>query len=213
MFRWLPYGALAVFVLGVLLRVLGSGASGPRPAARRASSWSWSWRIGLAGAVLGHLVGLLAPGVLVALHQHPVTLLAVEGLALVFGLTALFGLLLEACSSGGGLRPKSLLDSLGLTFLGLALVSGVSLTLLFRSAPAWYATVLTPYLGSLLTLEPRVALISPLPFWARLHLLAVFLLLAVAPWTTAGALLASRLSGPRDPESPRPTRETIHHAA
>lgn len=197
LFGLLPYGALLLFLLGVAVRVgtasRASSGSWGAPFSWRALPWrSWSWQVGLAGVLLGHLIGFLFPQALVSLHQHPRLLATVEAAGAIFGTLAVVGLLLEVFPDDGGLRPRSLLDTVGLTLVGVALTSGLVMILAYRGAPSWYGPVLVPYLQSILVFEPRLGLMSPLPFWVRLHALTAFLLLAVAPWTSAGGWVARR---------------------
>lgn len=203
----LPYAVLALFVTGAFVRLVpGSRKRGVDRGRRNPAHFlSWSWRIGLGGVLLGHLTGFLFPGALQAIHQRPGLLLLVEGVGVVFGVLALAGLALETLSPHGRLHPRSFLDTVALTLLGMALASGLAMTILFRNAPSWYGAILVPYLWSLFSFEPRVGLVASLPFCPRAHVLAVFLLLAVAPWTSAGSWAASKLrsgrSGGRDRDS------------
>lgn len=198
LFGLLPYGAFLLFLtgFGVRLVVPGSRGSSGRLGSRltgRSLSWrSWSWRVGFAGVLLVHLVGFLFPRGLESIHQSPRVLLTVEALGVLFGALAVVGLLLETLQPDGGLRPRSAFDTVGLTLLGVALASGLLMTLNFRGSPTWFGAVLVPYLRSILELEPRVGLIGPLPFLVRLHVLAAFLLLAAAPWTSAGSWVSWR---------------------
>ena len=197
LFGLLPYAALLLFVIGVAVRMgfaprSSSGSLDARPSWRGLPWRSWSWRVGLVGVLLGHLAGFLFPGALASIHQHPRFLSMMEAAGVIFGTLAVVGLLVEVFHDDGGLRPRSLLDTVGLTLVGVALVSGLAMILAYRGAPSWYGPVLVPYLQSILVFEPRLGLMGPLPFWVRLHVLTAFLLLAVAPWTSLGGWVARR---------------------
>jgi nitrate reductase gamma subunit len=43
--------------------------------------------------------------------------------------------------------------------------------------------VFTPYLWSILTLQPRLDLVAPLPWLIKLHVVNLFILLAVYPFS------------------------------
>lgn len=208
LFAWLPYAVLVTFGLGVVLRLRRTPSKpspGPSPERRRSSpSWrSWSWRIGLAGVVAGHVIGFLAPGLLEALHRSPRLFLALEALGALLGLAALSGLLLQVLAPGGRPAPRGILDTVALTLLVTSLATGLAIALAYRGAPSWYGTVLVPYLRSLLVLEPRTGLLTPLPYPLRLHVLAAFLLFAAAPWTSPAVAAARRLKA-ADPGTGRP---------
>lgn len=194
LFRLLPYVALVLFLMGGVVRWAGSrwvepSADGWRPSSR--SRPSWSWRVGIAGVVAGHGVGLFFPQAFGTLHTHPRLLLTVDAASVLFGALAVAGLAMKL-AAGAGRRLRSPVDTLGLTILGVALVSGLAIALVYRGAPSWYGTVLVPYLRSICLLEPRPDLVALMPFWLRLHVVAGFLLLGVAPWTSVGRSLAAR---------------------
>src|SRR6185436_2424643 len=81
-------------------------------------------------------------------------------------------------------------DALLLAALAVAIGSGLAAAVLHRWGSAWYSLSLLPWLRSLLTLQPDVSLVAPLPPVVRLHVLAGIFALAVLPFTRAILALA-----------------------
>lgn len=178
-----PYLAVAVFAGG-----LGWRAARPRGdggAAEKSFRGGLSWRLGLGGLLVGHLLGFALPQRLLDAGRHPGVLRAVESTGLFFATLALLGLgLLVVRSSGGGEHLRlSAADTVFLTLLAAELLSGTLLALDYRWGTSWYAATLVPYLRSLVALAPAPELLSELPFLARLHTFGAFALVATVPFT------------------------------
>jgi len=178
-----PYLAGVVAAAGLAWRGAVRRSGEPRPRPRGPRPGIWPRRIGLGGVLLLHLAGIVVPAELMAWSGSPVRLLALEGLGLAFAGLALVGCLLGLVF---GLRRAYRAwrtgDALCATLLALVLVSGIVVTLVDRWGTSWYVLAVLPYLKSLVRFEPRLELAAAMPFLVRLHLLAAFVLVAVAPF-------------------------------
>lgn len=147
-------------------------------------SISFHWGIVL--ILLAHLGALLFPRTLMLWNSVPVRLYLLELTGLALGLWALAGLLILVWRRIVEPRVRvvtSRMDAIVLVLLLVSLVTGVWTATGYRFGSAWFPTVFTPYLLSLLTLQPNTALVAPLPLVIKLHVLNFFVLLALFPFS------------------------------
>jgi nitrate reductase gamma subunit len=201
LFSVCPYVAAALFAAGLAVRYLWARRRTPAaslPGHVTGPPWGGLlWRAGLAMLVVGHLAGLLFPDGILAWNVSPARLYLLEGAALASGVAALAGwsgLCWGHLRRGSGSRAAVLADTAFLSLLGVALASGLAMAVLHRWASSWGAMILTPYARSLLGGRPAAELATELPYLARLHVAVTFALLAVAPWTRLGTLVATALA-------------------
>jgi nitrate reductase gamma subunit len=141
---------------------------------------------GLVIVLLGHLVALLLPKGLLLWNAVPARLYLLEITGLALGIWALFGtyLLLARRISVARVRSASTpMDYLVLVVILISALTGVLTAVLYRYGSFWFPAVMTPYLWSILTLQPRPELIRDLPFWTQLHVFNFWLFLAVFPFS------------------------------
>jgi hypothetical protein len=70
-------------------------------------------------------------------------------------------------------------------------VSGLAIAVLYRWGTSWSIGTLTPYITSLLRGEPANGLVEQMPFLIRLHVFALFAVLAVVPFTSAAMIVVA----------------------
>ena len=186
-----PYLTAAASVPGCVVRYLlwsrreaqagseraGDDGAGPIRAA-------WRWAIGL--VAVGHLLAVAFPAVVLQWNQQPMRLLVLEGAGLTTGIVALASLIamLVQCLRTADLDALcSPVDVVAWTLLVIELLSGLLVAVFYRWGSSWSAVTVTPYLRSLLRLDPDAALVVRLPLPARLHLFCAFALIAVVPFS------------------------------
>jgi nitrate reductase gamma subunit len=154
---------------------------------RRKLYWgSISFHWGIVLILLMHLAALMFPRTLVLWNSVPVRLYLLELSGLALGVWALFGLLVLVWRRVSEPRVRvvsSTMDIIVLLLLLLSVVTGVWTASAYRFGSFWYTAVFTPYLLSLFTLQPNIALVVPLPLVIKLHALNFFVLLAVFPFS------------------------------
>jgi nitrate reductase gamma subunit len=152
--------------------------------------WIAAWLL----LALGHVAGLLLPRVVLSWTRTPWHVVALEMAGLAIGLGAL-----AACVRGAWLHMRRPLrggwslaadfaDLVFLSFLFIAVGSGLLAAGVHRWGSQWAAVTMAPYASSLLHGRPAAALVEHLPFVVRLHLFASFAALACLPATRLAVL-------------------------
>jgi mono/diheme cytochrome c family protein/nitrate reductase gamma subunit len=191
-FAYLPYGAIVLFVVGMLLR--GIRARGGEHTLRDAVAAVKDlyrgrdhWWVGLGVVLLLHLLILCAPQRIVWWGSAPLRLYGLEVTGWLAGLLAFVGWgqrswrYLQRRAVPSGERSRELGDALVFAVLGVALGSGLILALADRWASLWATATLAPYLRSLPSGAPIGGLVEQMPLVVRLHVLSWFALIAVLP--------------------------------
>lgn len=203
-FRVLPYLALAILIIGLIVRYAIARRAGAALDDDARDAWqrvrgARSWRAGIAVTLALHLLGVLAPRAVLGWNTAPLRLYMLEGAGLALGVLALLGWARlmwrhiertaeDRETAHGGLTE--LADGALLSLIGLAIASGLAVALAYRWGSSWGATTLAPYLASLARGAPVTRLVEQLPFLVRVHVFTWFVALAVVPFTSVARLVA-----------------------
>ena len=187
----LPYISLAIFVAVGLYRKIyrpftGSSISSQLLERKKLYWGSIPFHYGIVIVLLGHLLALLLPGGLRLWNAVPIRLYLLEATGLALGLWALIGLVILVWRRLSEKRVQVVTTPMDLVILVLLLISvitGVLTASVYRFGSSWFTVVFTPYLWSVLTLQPQVSLVAPLPWVIKLHVINFFVLLAVLPFS------------------------------
>ena len=189
LFRGWPYLALMLAAAGFVIRLLLT--SDRVPALRRATPraravfvggrpWIAAWLL----LAAGHVAGLLFPRAVLAWTRTPWHVVALEAAGFAIGLAALAAcvrgawLHLRRPSRGGWSLAADFGDSVFMSFLFIAVASGLLAAGVHRWGSQWAAVTMAPYAASLLHGRPVPAFVEHLPFVVRLHLFASFAAIA-----------------------------------
>ncbi len=191
LFIILPYICATIFVVVTLYRSayrpFTISAMSSQLLERRKLYWgSISFHYGIILVLLGHLLALLLPRGLLLWNAVPIRLYLLELTGLALGLWALIGLgvLIWRRISDRRVRVvTSRMDAVVLALLLVSTLSGVLTATLFRFGSTWFTGIFSPYLLSLLTFQPAVNLVAPLPWVIKLHVINFFVLLAIFPFS------------------------------
>jgi nitrate reductase gamma subunit len=191
LFVVLPYVAMALFFLVSIQRYSGRKFTYSSISSQLLENKHHFWGLvpfhyGIIVVLMGHVVAFLFPRELLMFNQLPVRLYILETTALVFGLLAIVGL--GSMMLRRSIEPKirivtSPIDWVVLTVLMVQIVAGVGIALFYPWGSSWFASAMTPYLWSLVKLQPDIAFVSGLSFWVKLHIVNAFLLIGLAPFT------------------------------
>jgi nitrate reductase gamma subunit len=186
-----PYVAGVVFVVGVVYRYRQTGFTVSSLSSQFLEGDKLFWgtvpfHIGLLAVFFGHLLAFLFPQATLAWNSVPVRLIILEVSAFIFGLSLLFGLLSLLWRRLTNRRVRvvtSRMDVVIELLLLAQVVLGCWVALGFRWGSSWFAADLTPYLWSLLALNPETDAVFALPWVIRLHIVGAFLILFMVPFT------------------------------
>ena len=151
------------------------------------------WHYGILFILTGHLVGFLIPQTVLAWNGVPLRLYILEGTGLAFGLLALWGLIVLVIRRAINARVRAVTSTMDVVLLSALLaevVAGVGIAVFYRWGSSWYAGFAVPYLWSILSLRPDIALVSNLPFLVQFHVVGAFVILALMPFTRLVHLLS-----------------------
>lgn len=145
-----------------------------------------AFHYGVVLVLIGHLIALAIPKSVVLWNSVPLRLYLLEITGLALGLWALVGLLIliyRRITDRKIMVITTWMDWVVLITVLVSVTTGVLTALLYRFGSFWFTGVFTPYLRSLVFLQPRLDLLSPLPWLIKLHVINNFLLAAIFPFS------------------------------
>ena len=154
------------------------------------------WRWGLALLLASHLVGFLFPRLVLRADNSAAGLLLVEGTFFALAAITLISwasLMWRHLGRAGGSFFSETADTILLALIGVGLISGLLMAIFYRWGSAWGASILFPYLLTVLRGQPAVSLASQMPFLVQLHVFSAFAGLAVLPFTRLSPFLVLAL--------------------
>jgi nitrate reductase gamma subunit len=186
-----PYMCLSVMVFGAVAGLVSAGLGISAPATgffeNRKLFWgSVPWHYGILTVLLGHLAGLIFPGLVLEASSSKAVLTGFEVLALSGGFAALFGalvLLFRRLSDERLTAVSRPADYVALVLLILQVTLGISVAVAHRWGISWYASNMSGYLWGIFTFRPSLVYVSGIPAVLAAHMVFGFLLLAVLPFT------------------------------
>lgn len=191
LFVVLPYLATFIFFLGTILRYRRNPFTYSSLSSQLLENRLHFWGLvpfhyGIVVVLTGHVVAFLLPRQLLLWSAVPARRYVLEISALAFGLLTLVGL------AGAVLRrltvPKvravtSRFDWVVLALLLAQVALGVGVAVLHPWGASWFAGAMTPYLWSLVLLQPDLGYVALMPLLVKLHVIGAFLLIGVTPFT------------------------------
>jgi nitrate reductase gamma subunit len=191
LFIALPYVATATFVVGFVQRYRATGfkvssLSSQFLEGRKLFLGSMLFHIGILAVLIGHLIAFLFPGITLAWNASPVRLIVLEVIAFTFGLSLLLGLLILVFRRIGNPRVMAVTSKMDLAteFLLIGqIVLGLWIALGFRWGSSWFAADLSPYLWSIVKLNPQIKAVSAMPTVIQAHIVGAFVILGMIPFT------------------------------
>jgi nitrate reductase gamma subunit len=154
---------------------------------------SGPWHVGILVVLSGHAMALLAPGAWAALLASPGVITGVETIgvgAAVLALVGLAALLWRRVTHGRLQAVTTVPDLVVLALLLLQTAVGLTCAATFSYGSLWSTGTVAPYLWSLITLTPQMALVADLPALVKVHLAGAWLLVLLLPFTRLMHVLA-----------------------
>ncbi|MHC5011467.1 MAG: MFS transporter [Planctomycetota bacterium] len=212
LFVALPYLALTLFFVGTIVRYRKHPFSFSSLSSQFLENRQHFWaqvpfHYGLLVVLAGHLVAFLLPSWILAWNGSPLRLYVLEVTAFVFGILAFVGIInivIRRFRSPRSRVVTSTADWILYVLLFIQIATGLSIALSYTWGSSWFASILTPYLWSLVRFDPEIAYVVPLPWMVKAHITGLWALLAFFPFTRPGTASGVRRADRRDPPSPRP---------
>jgi nitrate reductase gamma subunit len=189
-FQLLPYAVMVLFFVGTIYRYVSrqftfSSLSSQFLESRHLFWGSVPFHYGILVLALGHAIGLLYPNRLLLWNAVPARVAIIEVAAFIFALLTLVGLVNLILRRFTDSKARAVTSTVDWVVYGLLLaqvVTGMWVAIFNGWGTSWYATSAVPYLRSLLSLQPNVSFVSPLPMMARFHIIGAWLTIGLFPF-------------------------------
>jgi nitrate reductase gamma subunit len=191
LFGVLPYVAMFTFFLVTIQRYRTQGFSYSSLSTQFLENKQHFWSVvpfhyGILTIVAGHLVAFLIPRSILLWNAHPLRLYILEVSALACGfltLVGLGGIIVRRITDTKLRRVTTVVDWVLYGLLGLQIASGVYVALFHPWGSSWFATSMSPYLWSLLKLNPEISHVVAVPWAVKLHIVNAWIVIGFFPFT------------------------------
>ena len=191
LFIVVPYVALVIFFLGTIQRYRAQTFTYSSLSSQFLENRQHFWGLvpfhyGILVVLAGHVVAFLIPRQVLLWNSRPLRLYILEVSALVFGLLTLVGLvgvLIRSYRVHKVRQGITVADWILYGLLLLQVFSGIAVALLYPWGSSWFATALTPYLRSVLWLNPEIEYVTAMPWPVQWHIVNAFVLIGAVPFT------------------------------
>jgi nitrate reductase gamma subunit len=149
----------------------------------------WSlvpFHYGILVVLTGHIVAFLFPRELLLFNSRPIRLYILEVSALIFGLMTLIGLVASIARRASESKIRMVTgvsDWILFALLLLQVASGIYVALFHPWGSSWFAAAVSPYLWSLLKMNPDFLSIAAMPMSVKFHIVNAYLLIGFFPFT------------------------------
>ena len=202
LFIALPYIALTIFLIGTVYRYKGtkfkfSSLSSQFLEGKKLFWGSVPFHWGILVLFFGHLIAFLLPDVILSWNSSSLRLIILEVASFIFGLSALIGLFNLFVRRNTNARIEVVTNRMDLLIeliLLVQIVFGLWIAFEFRWGSSWFASVLSPYLTSIFTLNPQIDSVSSLHWVIKIHIALAYIIVLLIPFTRLVHLLVYPLS-------------------
>jgi len=191
LFGVLPYAAMLLFLVMTIHRNRQQSFSYSSLSSQFLENKDHFWgmvpfHFGILTVLLGHVVAFLIPRSILWWNSVPARLYILEVTALIAGLLTVIGLvaLVVRRVKTPRLRPVTTpVDWILLVLLLVQVCTGIGIAVLYGWGSSWFATMLSPYLWSLVQLNPDITYVTALPGLVKIHMAGNWVLVAFFPFT------------------------------
>ncbi len=191
LFIALPYIAIAVFFVGAIYRYKNTAFKYSSLSSQFLEGKKLFWgtvpfHIGILVVFIGHLVAFMFPKELLAWNSLPVRLVILEVTGFIFALSLLIGLIqlfIRRLTTPRIMVVTNGMDIIVEVLLLCQVVLGCWIALGYRWGSSWFASDLSPYLWSIIKLNPQIEAVKAMPHVVQWHIITAFLILLLLPFT------------------------------
>jgi len=148
------------------------------------ASVAWHYSIGL--ILIAHVLAALLPGVWATLlgGRFRLYMMEITGMGLALMAIISMGLFIWRRLVNPRVRAVTTTgDWVLLVVLLLQIGLGIAVAFIYRWGALWYLRTATPWLESLVRLDPHIDYVTPLPWLIKLHFIGGFVTIALVPFT------------------------------
>ncbi len=191
LFSVLPYVVMFTFFLVTIQRYRQKSFSYSSLSSQFLDNDRHFWSLvpfhyGILVVLAGHIAAFLFPRELLAFNSKPWRLYILEITALTGGLMTVTGLMAAIVRRWTSAKIRTVTtasDWVVYALLFMQVANGVYIALAYPWGSSWFATSISPYLWSLVSLSPDISTIAPLPWGVKLHIVNAYLLIGFFPFT------------------------------
>ena len=191
LFTVFPYTAVFVFFIGSLYRYKNRAFSVSSLSSQFLESPNLFWGAmffhwALLIVLAGHLFAFLFPQGQLLWNTYPIRLIILEVAAFTFGILIIVGLIIIISRRLFNDRIRMVTSPMDLCVEFLLLtqvILGCWIALGYRWGSSWFAADLSPYLWSLVKLQPTVKAVSQMPLVIKFHIVGAFTLVLLIPFS------------------------------
>jgi len=185
----LPYVSLLTFVLASVYRFRARASASSNVAAALLEGEHLRrvvvpLRCGILIVVCGHLLAMAVPQGILWWNSHLVRLYILEVTALAFGLLTLasmIGLATQRTVRSCMPAASSIMDWVLYAMLVVQVLTGVCVAVFYPWGSAWFASIGSPYLWSVLRFSPDITSVASMPLLVKFHVVLGFLTIGCFP--------------------------------
>ena len=191
LFAALPYAVMVVFLLGTIQRYRAQSFSYSSLSSQFLENRQHFWAIvpfhyGIITVLAGHVVAFLIPRQILWWNSKPARLYVLEVTALAFGIITLVSLgavVLRRLTSTKVNVVTSRADWFLYLLLFIQILTGVYVAVFNPWGSSWFAASASPYLWSLIKLNPQIGYVAAMPLAVKLHIVNAFIVVGFFPFT------------------------------
>jgi nitrate reductase gamma subunit len=191
LFAALPYAVMVVFLLGTIQRYRAQSFSYSSLSSQFLENQQHFWAMvpfhyGILTVLAGHVVAFLIPRQVLLWNSKPLRLYILEASALAFGILTLISLgaiVLRRLTTPKVKVVTTKADWLLYVLLLIQVISGVYIAIFRPWGSSWFAASATPYLWSLIKLNPEIGYLVAMPLSVKLHIVNAFVVIGFFPFT------------------------------
>lgn len=186
-----PYVSLIIFFLVTIYRYWAQSFTYSSLSTQFLENQQHFWGVvpfhyGILFILGGHLAAFLFPREVLWWNSKPARLYILEVAALIGGFLTLLGLisiLIRRLFFSKVKVVTSVVDWVLYALLAVQITTGIYVAVFHPWGSSWFASAMTPYLRSLLTLSPQLEYVVALPVMVKVHIIGAFLLIGFFPFT------------------------------
>jgi nitrate reductase gamma subunit len=191
LFAALPYAVMVVFLLGTIQRYRAQSFSYSSLSSQFLENRQHFWAMvpfhyGILTVLAGHVVAFLIPRQILWWNSKPARLYVLEVTALAFGIITLVSLgavVLRRLTSAKVNVVTSKADWFLYLLLFIQILTGVYVAVFNPWGSSWFAASASPYLWSLIKLNPQIGYVAAMPLGVKLHIVNAFIVVGFFPFT------------------------------